>query len=374
MNDMKTLYALLFLLVTASLNSQTVTTVMEGLFHDGLALDINGNLYGSDYSGDSVFKLDVNGNVSTFVSGLNTPNGIGVNSNNEIYICDHESNRILKYNDQGDELASYPTLTPAGIKKMPNSDDMLFVGYGNNTINLLASDGTITQLFSGSPLNGPAGIAFDDSGTIFIGNFNDRRIHKYDNGVLTYVAQLPSGGINSNFLGFLTYANGFLYATQLGEHRVYRINPQNVDDLEIYAGSTIGNADGNVADATFNLPNGILASPDGATIYVSDAGTKNLRIISDVTLSINELKEADFSLLLYPNPSTEMLTIKGVLLEQSSFDVAVYDTLGQRIFSESNPFETKAFERNINTSTWSSGIYTVLITSGTYRTSKKIVK
>ncbi len=374
MNDMKTLYALLFLLVTASLNSQTVTTVTDGLFHDGLALDINGNLYGSDYSGDSVFKLDVNGNVSTFVSGLNTPNGIGVNSNNEIYICDHENNRILKYNDQGDELASYPTLTPAGIKKMPNSDDMLFVGYGNNTINQLSSDGTITELFSGSPLNGPAGIAFDDNGVIFIGNFNDRRIHKYDNGVLTYVAQLPSRGINSNFLGFLTYANGFLYATQLGEHRVYQINPQNVDDFEVYAGSTIGNADGNVADATFNLPNGILASPDGETIYVSDAGTKNLRIISDVTLSINELKEADFSLLLYPNPSREMLTIKGVLLEQSSFDVAVYDTLGQRVFSESNPFKTKAFERNINTSTWSSGVYTVLITSGKYRTSEKVVK
>ncbi|WP_299246118.1 T9SS type A sorting domain-containing protein [uncultured Aquimarina sp.] len=371
---MKTLYALLFLLVTASLNSQTVTTVTDGLFHDGLALDINGNLYGSDYSGDSVFKLDVNGNVSTFVSGLNTPNGIGVNSNNEIYICDHENNRILKYNDQGDELASYPTLTPAGIKKMPNSDDMLFVGYGNNTINQLSSDGTITELFSGSPLNGPAGIAFDDNGVIFIGNFNDRRIHKYDNGVLTYVAQLPSRGINSNFLGFLTYANGFLYATQLGEHRVYQINPQNVDDFEVYAGSTIGNADGNVADATFNLPNGILASPDGETIYVSDAGTKNLRIISDVTLSINELKEADFSLLLYPNPSREMLTIKGVLLEQSSFDVAVYDTLGQRVFSESNPFKTKAFERNINTSTWSSGVYTVLITSGKYRTSEKVVK
>ncbi len=374
MNDMKTLYALLFLLVTASLNSQTVTTVTDGLFHDGLALDINGNLYGSDYSGDSVFKLDVNGNVSTFVSGLNTPNGIGVNSNNEIYICDHENNRILKYNDQGDELASYPTLTPAGIKKMPNSDDMLFVGYGNNTINQLSSDGTITQLFSGSPLNGPAGIAFDDNGVIFIGNFNDRRIHKYDNGVLTYVAQLPSRGINSNFLGFLTYANGFLYATQLGEHRVYQINPQNVDDFDVYAGSTVGSANGNIADATFNLPNGILASPDGATIYVSDAGTKNLRIISDVTLSINELKEADFSLLLYPNPSREMLTIKGVLLEQSSFDVAVYDTLGQRVFSESNPFKTKAFERNINTSTWSSGVYTVLITSGKYRTSEKVVK
>ncbi|MBW1298530.1 T9SS type A sorting domain-containing protein [Aquimarina litoralis] len=369
-----TLYFIILLLAATNLNSQTVTTITEGLFHDGLALDTNGNLYGSDYSGDSVFKMDVNRNVSTFVSGLNTPNGIAVNSNNEIYICDHESNRIIKYNDNGDELANYTTTTPAGIKKMPNSDDMLFVGYGNNTINVLTSDGMITQLFSGSPLNGPAGIAFDDSGTIFIGNFNDRRIYKYDNGMLEYVAQLPSGGISANFLGFLTYANGFLYATQLGEHRIYRINPQNIDDFEIFAGSGIGSVDGNVADARFNLPNGILASPDGATLYVSDAGTKNLRIISDVTLSINEFIDADFSLMLYPNPSSEILTIKGVLLEQSSFDIAVYDTLGQRIFSESNPFETEAFERNINTSDWSSGIYTVLITSDKYRTSKKVVR
>lgn len=370
----KTIHFLIGLFVTCTLNSQTVSTITEGLFHDGLALDSTGNLYGSDYAGDAVFKMDTSGNVTTFVSGLNTPNGIGVNSIDEIYICDHESNKIIKYDTSGNEIASFSATTPAGIKKMPNSDDMIFVEYGTNKINLLKTDGTITQLFEGSPINGPAGIAFDDNDVAYIANFNDRKIYQYVDGAVTYVAQLPAGAFNNNFLGFLTYTQGFLYATQLGENRIYKINPEMIDDFEVYTGSAAGNMDGDISEATFNFPNGILASPDGNTIYITDAGTKNLRIISDVTLTVNEFIAQDFSLKLYPNPSKEVLNIKGTLPNQRDFDITVYDTLGKQVFLQSNTFETEIFEKNIDISNWKSGVYMVVITSGKFKASKKVVK
>lgn len=258
----------------------TVTTVAEGSYYDGLAVDSQGNIYGSNFVGDAVYKLDTSGEVSVFVEGLNSPNGIGVNSKDEVYVCDHFGNTIFKYDNQGNSLASFAAVSPAGIKKIPGSDDMLFVEYNTNTINILKEDGSINKLFEGEPINGPAGIAFDRKGNAYIGNFNDRKIYKYKNGEVSFVAQLPAEAENFNFLGFLTYAKGYLYATQLGEHRIYKINPNKTDEFEVFAGSVLGNADGDISEATFNFPNGILASRDQKTLYVTDAGTSNLRIIS----------------------------------------------------------------------------------------------
>ncbi len=258
----------------------TVSTVTEGAFYDGLAEDSHGNIYGSDFPGDDVYKLDPSGNVTVFATGFTSPNGIGINSKDEVYVCDNFGNTIFKYDSDGNLLDSFPAVSPAGIKKIPGSDNMLFVEYNTNTINVLKTDGTITKIFEGAPINGPAGIAFDRRGNTYIGNFNDRKIYKYEDGAVTFIAELPAEAPNANFLGFLTYAKGSLFATQIGEHKIYKINPRATDDFEVFAGSTLGDTDGDVSEATFNFPNGILSSRDQKTLYVSDAGTSNLRIIS----------------------------------------------------------------------------------------------
>lgn len=257
----------------------TVETVTDGAFHDGLAVDRRGNVYGSDFVGNTVYKMTPDREVSVFADGFVSPNGIGINKEGKIYICDHFGNTIYKYDNSGTRLDSISAISPAGIKRIPGTNKMLFVEYNTNTINVLAEDNTITKLYEGEPINGPAGIAFDRRGNTYIGNFNDRKIYKYKNGTLTFIAELPAEAANANFLGFLTYANGFLFATQIGEHKVYKINPRKENEFEVFAGSVLGNDDGDVSEATFNFPNGILADPYRKTLYVSDAGTKNLRII-----------------------------------------------------------------------------------------------
>lgn len=257
----------------------TVDTVVEGSFYDGLALDKKGNLYGSDFVGNTVYKMTPSRKVSVFATGLVSPNGIGVNKKDEIYVCDNFGNAIYKYKNDGTLLDSIPAVSPAGIKRIPGTNDMLFVEYNTNTINILAEDNTVTKVFEGAPINGPAGIAFDRKGNTYIANFNDLKIYKYKDGAASFVAELPADAPNANFLGFLTYTKGFLFATQLGEHKIYRINLRKDNEVELFAGSTLGNDDGDISEATFNFPNGILASPDGKILYVSDAGTSNLRII-----------------------------------------------------------------------------------------------
>ncbi|WP_299894426.1 hypothetical protein [uncultured Aquimarina sp.] len=281
-----TLLALLtFLLLSSCISgevpniSTSVETVVEGSFYDGLAIDRKGNLYGSDFVGNTVYKMNPDREVTVFVDGLVSPNGIGINKKNEVYVCDHFGNTIYQYSEDGVQLDSIPAISPAGIKRIPGTNDMLFVEYNTNTINILSEDNIVTKLYEGTPINGPAGIAFDKRGDAYIGNFNDRKIYKYKDGDLTFIAELPATAANANFLGFLTYARGFLFATQLGEHKIYKINPNKENEFEVFAGSILGNNDGDISEATFNFPNGILASRNQKTLYVSDAGTSNLRII-----------------------------------------------------------------------------------------------
>ena len=253
-----------FILCFYSINSQTVSTITQGNFQDGLAMDSQGNVYGSDFFGPSrsVYKYDTNGNVTTFASGFVTPNGIGINSLDEIYVCDHFGNVIKKYDINDTLLENYSNglfSSPAGIQPIPNTLDMLVVEYNNTTgrkIKRLAADGTVTTLYTGAPLNGPAGITFIGE-VPYIANFNDRKIFSFLDGTLTEIAQLPSiASPTAGSLGFLTSGNNLLYATNLNENKIYSIDP-STGQVTLLAGSSDGSLDGSISSATFSGPNGI---------------------------------------------------------------------------------------------------------------------
>ncbi|MDB3906807.1 hypothetical protein N9355_05015, partial [Crocinitomicaceae bacterium] len=88
-----TITTILLFVLSISANAQTVvsTLVDNGAtpFTDDLIEDASGNLYCADYSGDAVFKRTPSGVVTTFVNGLNTPNGLAFNSAGELYVCDN---------------------------------------------------------------------------------------------------------------------------------------------------------------------------------------------------------------------------------------------------------------------------------------------
>ncbi len=357
--------------------AQTVTTVTDGAFSDGLAKDSQGNIYGSDWSGNTVYKLDTDGTVTVFKNGFSNPNGIGINTVDEIFICDHTANVIRKYDTNGTLITTYSTglTTPAGIKSIPNSTDMLIVEYGtpssNSTIKRLTTDGTITTIFSGTPLNGPAGIAFIGD-TAYIANFNDRKILKLENGMLTLVAQLPNSAPNSNFLGFLSAVGNTLVATQIGENKIYAITP-STGAVNVYAGSTAGNLDGDINAATFSAPNGILGDTANNRIYVSDATPKNLRIIDNALLSVNEFALSNFKVQLFPNPTVDTLNIKIKNAKIETLNISIYNTLGKTVLEKEYSVSSTNFQIKLNTNNLTSGLYHVVIASKDYSITKKII-
>jgi sugar lactone lactonase YvrE len=372
---MKKITQIIILLLSAYGFTQSVSTFTNGTPDDGIALDSNGNIYCSNYTGDTVFKFTPSGSVTSFITGVNTPNGIAFNSNEELYVCDGAGSTIYKYDSSGNQLESYPvTGHPSGIIKSRNSESMIFTIYTSNKVMNLAPDGTITELVSGSPLNGPVGLTYDDNDVLYIANYNDRKIYKIENNNLQYIAQVPASGSNP-YLGFITYGQGKLWGTVLGAHKIYTIDPNTTDSVVLFAGNTEGNTDDDISTANFNQPNGILFNNLNNTLYVTDFGSKNLRIISGISLSIHEESLINRSLSLSPNPAKEFLNIKiEGLTGSSSYSLMIYNFLGETIFYEKN-ITTSSFSKKINTSAWNSGMYFVKVVSANgFLQTKKFIK
>ncbi len=132
--------------------------------------------------------------------------------------------------------------------------------------------------------------------------------------------------------------------------------------------------DGDIYQATFNRPNGILFGEDETTLYVTDFGTKNLRIISDVTLSTtdNSLKNSEVQLV--PNPATDRLTIQISTSEAGDARLKVYDVLGKTLFSSELILNGNLASSNIDVSAWNSGTYFVEITSQNGAITKRFIR
>ena len=298
------------LILAISVHSQIVTTLYNSpsfQFTDDIIEDSDGNLYGADYSGSNVYKLTPEGDVSVFLSGLDSPNGLAFDSNGNLFVADNTGNLIYKVAPDGTTLETYDFTNPSGLIKEFDSDTIVFTSYNPSSLNKLAPDGTILPYFNDPVLNGPVGMAYDEFNNLYVANFNNRRIYRIDGQELIYIAQVPGASFTS--CGFITHANGFLYATNFSTHRVYKINPFYTDSIVGYYGSSFGTSDGAYNQAQFSNPNGIRASLSGDSIYVTQYDDGAIRIMKDLILS-NQNEQIPSTTVAYPNPVVTELHIE----------------------------------------------------------------
>ncbi|GAA0872861.1 hypothetical protein GCM10009117_20080 [Gangjinia marincola] len=372
---MKNLTLLGSLIMMLSLHAQNVSTMTEGNFFDDIAIDFEGNVYGSDFYGDSIFKWDTQGNVSVFASGFLNPNGIGINPDGDLYICEHTASKIHKYSTDGTLLETYTGITnPSGVKNIPGTTDMVYVEWSTSTLGVLHDDGTKEVLAEGSPLFGPAGIAFIDD-VMYVSNYNNRKIMRYENGEMTTIAQLPSESDSNAFLGFIDAKDGFIYATSYGAHKIYQVNP-TTGEYSTFAGSIQGNDDGPLQEATFNYPNGIYFDNDNDRLLISDGGTKNLRIIDNISqaLATDEYFIDASAIAVYPNPANDAIQIKGSFDASKEYQISVISADGGNVFNSKKVSGDELSNISIVTSDWSKGIYFITISVGNKSVTKKIIK
>jgi uncharacterized protein (TIGR03437 family) len=207
--------------------------------HAALAMDSAGNLYISDGANQRIRKVDTNGIITT-VAGNGTsgfsgdggpainavladPNGLAVDSSDNLYICDSSNHRIRKINAAGiiTTVAGNGNVVSAGdggqaiAAAFDRPRSITFDSNGNyyfsegkrirkvNTAGIISTyAGTGTFGFSGdggpavnAQIYGTDGMAMDKSGNLYIADITNQRVRKIDAaGIITTIA--------GNTLGF----------------------------------------------------------------------------------------------------------------------------------------------------------------------------
>lgn len=317
-----------FLLLTPLAAGQTVQTVAEspGIL-DYLALDrATGELYSTNYT--SVNRVKQDGSVELIADGYSFVTGMGVAANGDLYFLDAAAMTIYKRDDAG-TIAAFAT----GLNRlvgiwMSRDNTGLYTQSADGIIYFINFDGTVNELMTGFA-EGMTDIVRDEAGNFYVAYFEAGDINKIaPDGTVTPLVNLDS------WVGYITYAQGYVYATAWQKHQVVRVDVNTGETVVVAGTGEAGTVDGSPGTAQFNEPNGIVASVTGDTLYVSEYGSSTLRLITSVTSVSTEEDETPTSFSLeqnYPNPFNPSTTITYSLQQSSNVTLVVSDLLGRTL-------------------------------------------
>jgi sugar lactone lactonase YvrE len=256
---------------------------------DGIIIDSNNNLYVCDTGNNRIRKITPVGVVTTLAgsgvatyfdgtgtaAGFNTPRGITIDSNNNIYICDFTNNRIRKITNIGQVTTIAGTGnatyldgigTAAGFNNpmditIDSNNNMYVIDYSNNRLRKINTSGQVTTLAgsgtstmidgtgTGASFSWMYAITIDSIGTVYVANYN--YIRKVTSaGIVTTIAGAAGNtfadgiGTMSNFLnivGLTTDKLGNIYISDKDNNRIRKLTPASTSSLinTISASSTV---------------------------------------------------------------------------------------------------------------------------------------
>ena len=256
-----------------------------------VAVDLEGNLYindgiaGSDYldkaSNDRIRKVDAAGIITTIAGNgsfgfsgdgdeaisaqLNYPSGVAIDGDGNLFIADHDNNRI----------------------RMVDGDGTIATVAGNGWRGVVG-DGNAATL---AKLKSPRGLAIDSFGSLYISDTLDNRIRKLDaDGIITTVAEHSDGQTGGGAVvgepaisdlilgpeGIAVDANGDLY---IADGNILKVDAAGI--ITTVAGNAnMGpgySGDGGPAtSAQLNNPQGVAFDAAG-NMYISDTGNNSIR-------------------------------------------------------------------------------------------------
>lgn len=253
--------------------------------NDGLSLDMDGMLYASNFDsfmGTQVLRLDPESPTpEVAVDNLKAPTGNVVDNSGNTYVV-HNVRRISAESDEliGDvvkidsesnrtTLATLPGF-PSGIT-LDDQGNLYVSNFAFPAVHKLTPEGEVNILVEDARLSGGVGIDFDDNGTLFVGNFETGDVLKINRDKsIEVLATLPTVQSRA-VIGYITYLDGSIFATAVGEHVIYKIPMSG--EATIFAGSgTKDTQDGSLLNSSFDVPNGIVGDAGRNVIYVTEAG------------------------------------------------------------------------------------------------------
>ncbi len=268
----------------------------------GVVVDKSGNIFISDQNNNVIREVTTDGNINT-VAGtqgapgylgdgasaiganaeLNTPAGIALDSNNNVYIADFNNDVIRKFSVGGN----------------------LSTVAGNNLLFEEGPNGVASGGFSGDNalainalLNLPYGVAVDSSGNIYIADTENNRIREVtvSNGNIKTIAGSNTQGspgtntdVGSALSVHLNYphsvavgANGVVYIADTNDHRVLKLSGGAVTVVAGIGTPGFSGDGGPAAKAQLQYPRGVAVDSLG-NVYIADYTNHAIRFVSAVT-------------------------------------------------------------------------------------------
>ncbi|HTB31627.1 MAG TPA: T9SS type A sorting domain-containing protein [Bacteroidia bacterium] len=397
---------------------------------EGIALDGSGNIYIADVNNGRIRKISASGIITTIAGGgsnglgdggpatdaeLNAPVGIILDGSGNIYIADFYENRIRIINTSG----IIRTFAGNGVQSFygdggPATDAELNAPYGlaidtsgniyiadcsNDRIRIVNISGIIRTFagisfsgFSGdggqatsAELNAPTGITSDNSGNVYIADWNNNCIRVVNtSGIISTFAGNRAYGYSGDG-GPATSAEfysptdvdvdvlGNIYIADQHNDRIRIVNTSGSINTFVGNGYNSPNTGGysgdggSATDAELYLPESIAVDAMG-NIYIGDELNNRVRKVT-ISTGINEFASAHNPVAIYPVPNSGSFTISGIAQGQI---IELYNYLGQQLSSTIADKATIQFD----ISGYPNGIYLIRVQNkdGSIVATKKVVK
>ncbi len=307
------------------------------LYSSGVALDASGNLFIADTENDRVRRVDASSGIITTVAGngtlgytgdggpataaqLNYPSGVAVDSAGNLFIADHDAQRVRRVDAStgvittvaGNGTIGYGgdggPATSAALSAWDvavDSSENLFIADGDadrvrrvdastGVITTVAGNGTIGYSGDGGPgtnaeLFLPNGVAVDGADNLFIADTDNSVVRRVDGrtGIITTVAGGGSGGEGGPATGALLFrpssvavsAAGNLFIADYALSKVFRVDHVS-GTISTVAGNGTGGYSGDGASATgaeLDYPGRVALN--GGDVYIGDIWNNRVRQI-----------------------------------------------------------------------------------------------
>jgi sugar lactone lactonase YvrE len=318
--------------VTSSAANLTVQAALTFTTPTGITSDATGNLFVSDPSDHSIWKVDTTNHVTLLAGSsgnpgstdgkgsgaqFRNPGAIALDPAGNLVVADTGNHTIRRIAPDGTvtTLAGSPGISGStndiGTLARFNSPNGLAVdGIGaiyiadtlNHSIRLLATNGAVTT-YAGTPgtpgqANGsgstaqfdqPCGLALAPTGVLYVADYGNSaiRIIAPSAQVGTLAGKPGTFGFNDGTglaalfdlpMSLTLDSTGALWVADTHNHSIRHITPDGLVALKAGSGSS-GNMDGTSSAALFNLPCGITTLPSG-NMVVADTYNHILRLVT----------------------------------------------------------------------------------------------
>jgi hypothetical protein len=347
---------------------------------DGIYMD-NDTLYIAEgWDGSKIYKVEPNGSVSVFATGLNGPIDIIKRSTGYFYVSEWNQSRISQISQVG-VVSPYATVSsgpgPMALDSLENIYVTHNLGNGSGVVTKIDLGGVASILASGSLLVNPGGITFDNEENLFVANFNNGNIIKIDSAnTMSLFTTVPTSGTWKT--GHLKYRDSCFYVSSLSGQKIFKISSLGI--VSTYAGTGIaGHYNSAASISQFSNPNGITFSNNDSKLFVAKAfGSANyIQVVDENITSVKETlneNEYEYELNVYPNPIRNSAKIIYNISETGHVKLSIVSINGNVITTLINTKQGKGtHEISLELNSKYKGVASVVLTTDKKTEIKKVI-